>query len=355
MKGKYLYGIIRKPKRSDAERPVADIARSFTGKSQKGQSAKKQDNIGTGTIGTGAIGIGTVNFRNLSAVISEAKYEDYSSLAKKEVLKKLTSHQQIIEKIMKNFGTVLPVEFGTILKDEEAVRLVLKKGYVFLRQALEKMENKIELDLACFWDETKAAQSAYQENPIIKNFYKKIVSDMAQGTKDKITLGKLVAGHLASKKKKISNQILKMIEKHALETCRHTLADVNMILNYALLIGKENQEEFIQVLNSLDRELNGLINFRLVGPLPPYSFTTLVVEDLQREEVEAAKKLLKLDGELSQEKIKHNYNKLASCLHPDKGGDPLSFKHATRAYKLLRKYAENGLIGVYLNEWEEQQ
>lgn len=330
MKGKYLYGIIKKPK---------DTASNAAGASVVGVYPERSERV---------------DFDNLSALITDAEFEDYSLLAKEEVVRKLTSHQLQMEKIMLNFGTILPVKFGTILKNEEEVKSVLKKGYFFLSDTLQKMENKIELDLVCFWNEIKAAQLAYQENKTIRDCYKKMALANESGSDaSKIILGKLVAQYLASKKKKISNQVLKVLKKYTLESQPHVLADINMIFNHSLLIEKENEEKLYQALNSLDKKFNSLTNFRLIGPLPPYSFATLVVESLDEEKVESAKKVLQLHGDLSQEKIKHSYNKLISWFHPDKGGDPLSFQFVTKNYQLLKKYFEQGLIGVSLYKWEE--
>lgn len=322
MKGTYLYGIIKTPRMVGRLRPR--LLRS--GK------------------------ISTVDYRELSAVVAETEVKDYRQLPKEETIKELVSHQQMIEKIMSE-SPILPVKFGTILEDEEKVACALEKGYFFLRNALRKIEDKIELDLVCFWNEQKAAQMAFQESKKVKNFYKKITGD---GVEEKIALGKLVADYLASKKEKISLQILKALEKETVERCTHALADVNMLVNQAFLVEKKKQKAFNHALNQLDSRFAHLLNFRLVGPLPPYSFTTLVIESLDEREVEKARKTFKLNGELSMEKLKQTYDALAMKLHPDKGGNPLEFELATSAYTLLKNFIENGLITMSLYKWEER-
>jgi len=346
MKGKYLYGVIGKTKNTSDGDP-------------KGLSCKELLRGG---------GIATVDFRRLSAVVAEAEVKDYHKLPKEETVRELVSHQQTIEKIMEH-SPILPVKFGTILKDEEEVTAVLEKGYFFLRKTLRKFEDKIELDLVCFWNDQKAAQMAFQESKKVKNFYKKITSEgktprtvarqrprllRGEGIEDKITLGKLVADYLASKKEKISLQVLKALKKETVESCSHALADVNMLLNRAFLVEKKRQRAFNHALNILDSKFAGLLNFRLVGPLPPYSFATLLVDSLDKKEVAKARETLKLNGQLSSKRLKQTYDKLAMRLHPDKGGNPLEFEIATSAYKLLRNFMQNGLIAVSVYKWEER-
>jgi len=322
MKGKYLYGVIKLDKNH----------------------------------GLNLDGLTTVAYRSLAAVVEEKEVKDYHKLPKEETVGELIGHQQTIEKIMSEIP-ILPVKFGTTLKDEEEVTAVLEKGYFFLRKALRKFEDKIELDLVCFWNDQKAAQLAFRESKKIRDYY---TSEVARGDssdgemEDKIALGELVADYLASKKEKISLQVLKALKKEMVESCSHALADVNMLLNQAFLVERGKEKAFNHALNKLDSRFDGLLNFRLVGPLPLYSFATLLVDSLDRKEVEKARKTLKLNGQLSIKKLKQTYDKLAMRLHPDKGGNPLEFEPVTSAYKLLRNFIQNGLISVSLLKWEER-
>ncbi len=318
MKGKYLYGVIKQDKNH----------------------------------GLNFDGLTTVDYQSLTAVVAEKEVKDYHKLPKEETVRELVGHQQMIEKIMSE-TSILPVKFGTFLKDGEEVTSVLEKGYFFLCNALRKIEDKIELDLVCFWNEAKAAQMAYQESKKVRNLQGKITKKGEITSEDKIALGKLVADYLSEKREKLRDQILKTLKKETVESCSHVLADVNMLLNQAFLVKKERQIAFDYALNQLDSKFAGLLNFRLVGPLPSYSFTTVVVDVLDKKEVEEAKKVLKVDGKVSRGEIKKAYNKLASTLHPDHGGNPIEFELITKSYKLLKEFAERGQIGIHLYLWEE--
>lgn len=320
MKGKYLYGIIKKP--------------------DKNLTLKVN-------------GLSMVDFRDLLAVITEAGYKDYQILSKEEAVKELISHQQKIEEIMENFGSVLPVKFGTMLRSDDQIRKVLERGYPLLTDSLQKMADKIELDLVCFWNEQRAAQMAFQESKKVQSWQKRITKKGKPSLEDKIALGRLIAEYLATKKEKLSSQILRMLKKEAVKNCPHVLADVNMVFNQAFLVKKENEERFNHALNIVDSQLADLVKFRLVGPLPPYSFATIVVETLEQKEVNKAKDLLRLNDQLDIPRIKRAYDQLAFKLHPDHGGDPIEFERVTKSYKLLRKFTDQGLVGVYLYRWEE--
>lgn len=329
MKGKYLYGIIKR-----------DTSRYPSG-------CREDDNPDLSLNGLTAVA-----YQSLAAVVEEKEIKDYRELPKEETIKELISHQQTIEKIMEYF-TVLPVKFGTILKDEEEVKAVLEKGYFFLRNTLRRVEGKIELDLVCFWNEAKAAQMACQESSKVRGWQEKITTKENVTSEDKIALGKLVADYLAERREKLGDRILKTLKKEAVESCRHALADVNMLFNQAFLVEKEHEGAFSHTLNTLDSTLADLINFRLVGPLPPYSFATVVMDVLDKEKVGEAQNILEVDGEARGEEIKKAYAKLAFTAHPDHGGNPIEFERATKSYKLLKEFAKQGQVGVRLYQWEE--
>ena len=318
MKGKYLYGVIKRDKNHSLNLD----------------------------------GLTTIVYQSLAAVVEEKEVKDYHKLPKEETVRELIAHQQMIEKIMSE-TSILPVQFGTILKDEEEVKSVLEKGYFFLRNTLRDIEDKIELDLVCFWNEAKAAQMTYQKSKKVRNLQGKITKKGKITSEDKIALGKLVADYLSEKREKLRDQILKRLKKEAVETCSHTLADVNMLLNQAFLVERGKEEAFNHTLNQLDSKFANLLNFRLVGPLPPYSFATLLVDSLDEKEVEKARETLKLNGQLNMERLKQTYDKLAMKLHPDKGGTPLEFELVTTAYKTVKNFIENGLMTISLYKWKE--
>jgi hypothetical protein len=90
-----------------------------------------------------------------------------------------------------------------------------------------------------------------------------------------------------------------------------------MITNSAFLINENKKEKFEQIIDQLDEEYKGLLNFKLVGSLPCYSFYTIEVKELNLEQVEQAKKELDLSEETSESAIKKAYLGKAKLFHPD--------------------------------------
>ena len=116
-----------------------------------------------------------------------------------------------------------------------------------------------------------------------------------------------------------------------------------MVTNSAFLINRNKKEKFEQVIDQLDEEYKGLLNFKLVGPLPCYSFYTIEVKELNPEHVAQAKMELGLTEENSEAEIKKAYQEKAKEFHPDanQGNDNKeNFNRINKAYHTLLEYSE---------------
>jgi len=118
--------------------------------------------------------------------------------------------------------------------------------------------------------------------------------------------------------------------------------DDKMILNCALLLDKDKENEFDQALNELNTRFNDEINFKCVGPLPPYSFSTIELKKVGYAEINEARQLLGLNEEVTIHEIKETYRQLALKFHPDNNPEDPNlkeqFEDITKAYKLLTNY-----------------
>jgi len=115
-----------------------------------------------------------------------------------------------------------------------------------------------------------------------------------------------------------------------------------MVTNSAFLINSNNKEKFEQVIDQLDEEYKGLLNFKLVGPLPCYSFYTIEVKELNPENVAQAKIELGLREETSESEIKKAYLEKAKLFHPDVhpgNGNEEYFNRINKAYHTLLDYS----------------
>jgi hypothetical protein len=311
----------------------------------------------------GEIGIGdnaasrvlSVGFKDIAAVISYTHPVVYASLSKEKVIKDLATHQLVIEKVMERF-TVLPVKFGTTVKTENEAIEFLENGFSLLSRNLHQMEGKIELDLVACWELPKVLAAISHQNDQIQEKQQEIAKQGEQGRiEDKIMLGQLIEQALKTKKARYQEAILQMLKPETVDICLHDLANDEMVFNAAFLLEKKKEESFNQAVQTLDQQLENALYFRVVGPLPPYSFSTILFERIDPGRIEEAKKTLGLTGEITDKALHDAYYQLAKVYHPDKksGATSTEFQRIHSAYRVLTNFLEHGLVFAEVYQWKE--
>ena len=118
--------------------------------------------------------------------------------------------------------------------------------------------------------------------------------------------------------------------------------DDKMVINTAFLIDKVRRQDFDGEVEKLNAGFQEKLNFRCIGPLPPYSFYTLEIKKMDFREVDWARKKFGLNNTATKEEIKRAHRALAISSHPDKNlntsDSEKAFNETTRAYKTLADY-----------------
>ncbi len=309
-----------------------------------------------GDIGIGNPGskVQTLGFKDVAAVVSESPYMVYDSLAKEKTVKDLVTHQFVIEKVMQRF-TIVPAKFGTMVETEDDGLAFLQQGYALLSSELSKMEGKIELDVVARWDLPKILAAIPRLNPVVQEKQKEIVLKGSNvSVEDKIALGKAIEQALQTEKARYQQLILHALKEGAVDVRLHNVANDEMIFNAGFLVGKENEKSFTEAIEILDRDLEDSISFRVVGPLPVYSFSTILLERIDPRTLEEAKKVFGLDGEITEKAVRDTYRHLAQKSHPDKSHstDAPDFHLVHSAYRTLKDFTEKGLMHIGVYQWD---
>jgi hypothetical protein len=310
--------------------------------------------------------VSAIHHLDLAAVVGPATVRAYKSMKKEEVIPYLFAHQAVIEKILAEH-TVVPVKFGTTARDEEEVRRILEKGYPQLRAALEAMEGKIELDVVALWRDLDSILQEIGEEEEIQRARAAIATRSPdETTEERVRIGKMVKARLDRRREERATEIVEALEGLAQDLLPHALLDDRMILNTAVLVERSREGEVGQALDRLNGRWAGRVDFRCVGPLPPYSFSTVEIRRFEAEEVERARRLLGLGERAGPLDVKAAYRRLAHQCHPDKApvrqGTGERFEEVTEAYRLLSDYCEaggqthpgaeaTGVIAVKLFRW----
>ncbi|MGD0994115.1 MAG: GvpL/GvpF family gas vesicle protein [Candidatus Bathyarchaeia archaeon] len=316
--GKYLYGIINSENRQ-----------SF------------------GNIGLDNGEVYSVQFEDVGAVVSDIPENREVGIAEVKI------HEATLRKIMETHA-VIPMNFGIIAKDEAETKKVLKQARMKLKKTLEKVDNKLQINVKISWDKVVLADILKESGEIRK---------LTREAKEKadqslmIELGRKVKLVLDKWKSEYVEDVKSSLKSLSDELDENKVTDQNTLMHAAFLVNKKREQEFYSKLEELEKKYERKLEFLAVGPLPPYNFTKVGVTRINFDDVEAARKALGLSHEVSISEISSAYNMLVRRYHPDLHlGDPHAeekFKEIKSAYSLLTKYCEHYLCSLQKTVVEE--
>lgn len=284
-----------------------------------------------------------IEYGDLAAVVAVSPVRSYVSVARETLIGYLFTYQSVIEEIMK-YHTILPVKFGTFAKDESEVKRVLQTGYTELRDALNRIEGRIEIDLAVIWSDLKEVLREIGESEEIRRIREEVVKRPPEETfKERVRVGRMVKETLDERSESHVAEIMQVLKRCAIDFRAHDILSEGMIMNVAFLVEKAREDEFSLRVEELDDRYRNRVNFRCVGPLPPYSFSTIEIEFPDFQRIEDARKILCLGEEASEFEIKRAHRRLVHQFHPDKNLDIRvadKFFELTEAYRALIDYLQ---------------
>jgi hypothetical protein len=191
----------------------------------------------------------------------------------------LIAHERVIETVMKEFDSVLPVRFGTIASSADEIRNLLDRRSREFKNLLRDMDHKIELGVKGMWKDMKTIYKEISgENKDIKKAQGEILS--AKGKKSigaKIELGKLVEKALAIKKEKEQEKVAKTLSRIAFDHKLNKTVGGEMFMNAAFLVDKGREKEFDNIMDELTDQYKSRTTFLYAGPLPVFNFVNVAI------------------------------------------------------------------------------
>ena len=191
----------------------------------------------------------------------------------------LLAHSRVLERVLEA-GVVLPMRFGVVLADEQAVRDELLDRYgPDLAAQLQELDGKVELHLRAIYEESALMSEIVRDDPQIA-----ALRDALQGRPEdatyyeRIQLGEMVAEGVKLRREADTDSILAALTPLALAVDVGEPTHERMAMRAAFLVERARMDEFDAAVNELGRVGDGRIRFKYTGPLPPHSFVELALQ-----------------------------------------------------------------------------
>ena len=225
------------------------------------------------TLGVGdpAAPVRTVLHESLAALVSPLPVDRVRATRAN-----LGAHLRVLQEAME-IGTVLPMRFGVLFPDEEAVRTELLVGRRDELEGLARsLAGHVQLDVRAFYDEDALLRDVVMEDEAIAQLRERVSTLPPDASHfDRIRLGELVAGAVAAKREQDEREILDRLQPLAADLRVEDGLSERVAFKGSFLVARDGTDEFDAVLDEVARVRSPRMRFKVLGPLPPHSFVEL--------------------------------------------------------------------------------
>jgi hypothetical protein len=230
-----------------------------------------------GPIGVGGRGdlVTNIGFEGLSMVVSDHPLTRFTVNPEN-----ILAHQKVIEEVMKEFSSVLPLKFGTIAATPDEIRNLLNRRYSEFMELLKEFDNKIEVNVKCVWkDMAEIYREIDNKCEPLKLLRKQLEKETDHQKKKEIMIkaGNLVENALNEHREYEAEEILMAFRKSVFEYKQNKTTGDAMFFNTAFLINSGREKEIDNIIADLDKKYQDHIDFSYTSPLPIFNFIDLKI------------------------------------------------------------------------------
>jgi hypothetical protein len=185
----------------------------------------------------------------------------------------LLAYQSVLDALHRS-GPVVPVQFGSVLWDADAVveDLLLPQQDMF-NALLDRLDGKQQYTLRATFIEEAVLADLVATDPEVRALREQTRDQPELAFyPERVRLGELVAQALEDRSLAEAEELWAAIEPFAAEHRVRTPPSAQHVLDVALLVEEGRTQDLVERLEDLAEAVHDRIRMRLVGPLAPYDF-----------------------------------------------------------------------------------
>ncbi|MEU9980939.1 GvpL/GvpF family gas vesicle protein [Streptomyces sp. NPDC050856] len=181
----------------------------------------------------------------------------------------LLAHQNVLTEAGAG-GVVLPIRFGSVSTDDDAVRAVLDERQDHYLERLKALDNKVEYNVKASHDEQAVLHRVLADDPDLRALSEANRAAGGGSYEQKLALGERVVAAVKQREARDGVLIQQSLEDAAVEVCPGPESS-GWLANISFLVERDRADEFVAAVDALGRAQQH-ISLQVNGPLPPYSF-----------------------------------------------------------------------------------
>jgi hypothetical protein len=216
----------------------------------------------------GRVAVETVQHEQISALVSPTEGGGIR-LRRDNIL----AHADVLQAAFEH-GPVLPYRFGTVVPDAETMtREVLAPSADGLAARLEALDGRVEMQLKAVYAEEPLLRSVLARDPKLARSVQRNREMPAAATHfERIRIGEAIAAAVQARGAADGEAFLTALAAIAVDHVISPPHHERAVMNVAFLVDRADLARFDQAVEALSEERGDEIEFKLIGPMPPYSF-----------------------------------------------------------------------------------
>ncbi|MFE9448544.1 GvpL/GvpF family gas vesicle protein [Streptomyces sp. NPDC006739] len=199
----------------------------------------------------------------LAAVVSDAP----EGLRPKR--KDLLAHQNVLAEAGAA-GCVLPMRFGSVAPDDDAVTGVLAERAEHYLERLRALDGKVEYNVKASHVEEAVLHRVMSEDPELRAMAEANRQAGGGSYDDRLRLGEMVVAAVKAREGEDAREVRQGLEPQAAATSAGPESS-GWLTNLSFLVDRGSAETFLAAVEQI-RKSHPHLELRVNGPLPPYSF-----------------------------------------------------------------------------------
>jgi len=187
--------------------------------------------------------------------------------------KDLLAHAHVLEAYAER-STVVPMQFGIALPDDDSVRVqVLERDRDGLQHLLRSFDGLVQLTVQAFHHEEAALREILRQHPRLLSARDQMTAHPKTATPaQQMELGQAVASALEELQEDDRVMLLDRLAPLSRAVAENDANGNHEIMHAAFLVERDAQRQFDEAVGLLRTENDVRMRLRYVGPQPPYNF-----------------------------------------------------------------------------------
>jgi hypothetical protein len=192
----------------------------------------------------------------------------------------LEAHRRVLSQAIEH-GTVVPMRFGIVMDDDEVVQeRLLREHTAELEEMLGHLDGHVQMTVKAFYAEDALLRDVLASHPDLAQ-----ESAALAGRPDeevhaaRVRIGEMVAGAVEARREEVASALLNRLAPLAADISVDPPGSERVALSVQMLVHRDRRAALDEEVHALAEALKGTLAFRYVGPLPPFSFADLALDE----------------------------------------------------------------------------